>query len=187
MKISINEPCHENWDGMTPNDKGAFCHRCEKDVVDFSRMGISQIKNFFSKPQDNGKVCGRFKESQLQELSFDDFFSRFTYWNFSRKFAVIFFMAFGFWIFSNTAVAQSNEHLTGKVMYVPDKNPKADPLKNPKQPKTPKHPKTPKGPKHPEKIGMVSCEKPKEKEKILMGDVYVPLEEKHVPPSSPKR
>lgn len=183
MKISINEPCHENWDGMTPNKNGAFCHSCAKDVIDFSKMGIAQIKNFFSKPEESGKICGRFKESQLQELSFDDFFSRFTYWNFSRKFAVIFFMAFGFWIFSNSsAMAQKTEHLQGKVMYVPDKNPKADTSKT----KTPKNPKSPKGPKHPAKTGMISCEKPKEKEKMLMGDIDVPREEKHTPSPSPK-
>jgi len=114
MKISITEPCHENWEAMTPNQQGAFCGSCQKDVVDFSKMSIQGIKNFFSKPK--GKVCGRFEETQLQELSFDDFFAKFTYWNFSKKFAVIFFMAFGFWIFSNNMAAQNSERmLKGEV------------------------------------------------------------------------
>ena len=130
MKISINEPCHENWDAMTPNDKGAFCKSCAKDVVDFSKMGIAEIKSFFSKPQ--GKVCGRFEEKQLQELTFDDFFAKFTYWNFTKKFAVIFFMAFGFWIFSNaSAFAQNNRNMMkGEVMCVPDRTPKKEIPKN---------------------------------------------------------
>lgn len=121
MNISINEPCHENWEAMTPNQQGAFCKSCMKDVIDFSKMSLDQVKNFFSKPQL--KVCGRFEEKQLQELSFDDFFSRFTYWNFSKKFVVIFFMAFGFWIFSNSsAFAQRGEHmLKGEVAVMPDK------------------------------------------------------------------
>jgi hypothetical protein len=122
MKISIAEPCHENWDAMTPNKQGAFCNSCVKDVVDFSNKSIDEIKNFFSKPQ-TGKVCGRFEEKQLQELTFDDFFARFTYWNFSKKFAVIFFMAFGFWIFSNAnAMAQSDKHkMKGEVMVMSEK------------------------------------------------------------------
>jgi hypothetical protein len=122
MKISIAEPCHENWDAMTPNKQGAFCHSCVKDVVDFSNKSLEEIKNFFSKPQ-TGKVCGRFEEKQLQELSFDDFFSRFTYWNFTKKFAAIFFMSFGFWIFSNsTAMGQSDRHMMkGEIMVAPAK------------------------------------------------------------------
>ncbi len=119
MKISINEPCHENWEAMTPNQQGAFCGSCQKNVVDFSKKTIEDIKSFFSKPQ--GKVCGRFEETQLQELSFDDFFSRFKYWNFSKKFAVIFFLAFGFWIFSGNAAMAQSHHLKGEVEFVPEK------------------------------------------------------------------
>jgi len=118
MKIDIKEPCHENWEAMTPNQQGAFCGSCQKDVVDFSKMSLQGIKNFFSKPQ-NGKVCGRFEEKQLQELSFDDFFAKFTYWNFSKKFAVIFFMAFGFWIFSNSGAMAQTHHLQGAVVAEP--------------------------------------------------------------------
>ena len=65
MKISINEPCHENWDKMTPNDKGAFCLSCQKNVVDFSNKTITQIKDFFRKKTEAESVCGRFDESQL--------------------------------------------------------------------------------------------------------------------------
>jgi len=120
MKISINEPCHENWETMTPNQQGAFCKSCMKDVVDFSKKSLEDIKAFFSKPQE-GRVCGRFEEKQLQELSFDDFFAKFTYWNFAKKFAVIFFMAFGFWIFSNSTAMGQTQHLKGEVAYIPEK------------------------------------------------------------------
>jgi hypothetical protein len=53
MKISINEPCHENWDKMKSNDKGAFCLSCQKNVVDFSNKTISEIKDFFRKKISN--------------------------------------------------------------------------------------------------------------------------------------
>ncbi len=188
MKISINEPCHENWNGMTPNQEGAFCKSCAKDVVDFSKMGITQIKSFFSKNDSSEKVCGRFKETQIKELSFDDFFSKFTYWNSTKKFAIIFFMAFGFWIFSSSsAMAQKEQPLMGKVSYVPDKNPKTDTTKN----KNTKHTKNPKSPKGTKTMGMVKCENPqhnkqaaKNESKVLMGDVDISHEEK---PQAPEK
>lgn len=112
MNIQINEPCHENWQNMTPNQQGAFCKVCNKDVIDFSKKSIAEIKSFFTEKAE-GKICGRFEKKQLVYLSFDDFFNSFKYWALSKKFAVIFFFTFGF--MSYTSNAQSNTHLTGKV------------------------------------------------------------------------
>jgi hypothetical protein len=112
MKIQINDPCHENWQDMTPNQQGAFCKVCNKDVVDFSKKSITEIKSFFTEKAE-GKICGRFEKKQLVYLSFDDFFNSFKYWALSKKFAVIFFFTFGF--LSLNTNAQSDKHLTGKV------------------------------------------------------------------------
>jgi len=112
MNIQINEPCHENWQDMTPNQQGAFCKVCQKDVVDFSKKSISQIKTFFAEKAE-GKICGRFEKKQLVYLSFDDFFASFKYWALSKKFAVVFFFTFGFMMFNGCA--QGDTHLTGKV------------------------------------------------------------------------
>jgi len=175
MKISINEPCQENWDAMTPNTQGAFCKSCLKDVVDFSKMGVTQIKLFFSKNESSEKICGRFKETQLQELSFDDFFSRFRYWNFTKKFAVIFFLFFGFWVFSNSLSAQNTQHLKGEVMIMPDKTPKKDTTKK----KDPKN----------IKMGKIKCDNTprnqacKKETKMMMGDVAAPIENKQPLPT----
>ena len=112
MNIQINDPCHENWQNMTPNQQGAFCNVCNKDVVDFSKKSVTEIKSFFAEKAE-GKICGRFEKKQLVYLSFDDFFASFKYWALSRKFAVIFFFTFGF--LSLTTNAQGDKHLTGKV------------------------------------------------------------------------
>lgn len=164
MNISINEPCHENWDTMTPNQQGAFCGSCQKNVVDFSKMSLEKIKEFFSKPSD-GKVCGRFEEKQLTELSFDAFFARFRYWNFAKKFAIIFFLAFGFWVFSAAKAQAQERHLKGEVMYVPEKpkSVKKDTVKKQiAKPVTQKH-----------LMGKIKCVKPvvKEPEPMIMGAV----------------
>jgi hypothetical protein len=65
FQLQIPEPCHENWDKMTPVDKGRFCDSCQKAVVDFTGMSDSQLVAFFKKPS-TGSVCGRFYNDQLE-------------------------------------------------------------------------------------------------------------------------
>jgi hypothetical protein len=68
LSISIPKPCHEDWNEMTPIEQGAFCGKCAKTVVDFTKKSTKEIKNFFlSRSQD--KTCGRFLSSQLDSSS----------------------------------------------------------------------------------------------------------------------
>lgn len=62
--LHIPEPCHENWDAMTPQDKGRHCQSCNKIVVDFSVMTDRQVLDYFKNAQ--GNTCGRFHNDQLQ-------------------------------------------------------------------------------------------------------------------------
>jgi len=64
IQLTIAEPCHENWENMTPVEKGKFCGSCQKQVVDFSLMSDRQVAEFFKKPS-TGSVCGRFMTDQL--------------------------------------------------------------------------------------------------------------------------
>lgn len=63
IKLFVPTPCHENWNAMTPQDRGRFCAACQKTVVDFSVMSDQQLATFFKKPV--GSVCGRFSDQQL--------------------------------------------------------------------------------------------------------------------------
>ena len=65
FQLQIPEPCHENWDKMTPGDKGRFCDSCQKTVHDFTGMTDAQLIAFFKKPS-TGSVCGRFYSDQLE-------------------------------------------------------------------------------------------------------------------------
>ncbi|WP_125722165.1 energy transducer TonB [Flavobacterium ustbae] len=67
-KIIIPKPCNEDWDKMTPNENGRFCLSCSKTVVDFSSMLPEEIKHYFDQHR-NEKICGRFKESQIDILT----------------------------------------------------------------------------------------------------------------------
>lgn len=63
IHLSIPRPCHENWEAMTPTEKGKFCASCQKTVVDFTSMSDRQIAEFFKKPASS--VCGRAHNDQL--------------------------------------------------------------------------------------------------------------------------
>lgn len=64
LQLNVAEPCHENWNQMSPADQGRFCGSCQKEVVDFSTMSDAQLVQFFKKPS-TGSVCGRFMAEQL--------------------------------------------------------------------------------------------------------------------------
>ena len=69
LQLHIPTPCHENWDKMTPVERGRFCGSCQKQVVDFTNMSDREIAMFFKKPilsqSKDGSVCGRFMQDQL--------------------------------------------------------------------------------------------------------------------------
>ena len=67
-KLTIPEPCPENWDKMTPNENGRYCMSCSKTVVDFTSMSPNEVQHFFIQNQ-NKKICGRFKNSQLDTIN----------------------------------------------------------------------------------------------------------------------
>jgi len=63
IRVQVKEPCHENWQNMTENEKGRFCGSCQKTVVDFTLMSDKQILDHLSKA--SGGTCGRFANDQL--------------------------------------------------------------------------------------------------------------------------
>ncbi len=62
-QIHIPAPCSENWDTMTPVEKGRFCAACQKTVIDFTYKSDEEIIRFFQNKKDN--VCGGFSANQL--------------------------------------------------------------------------------------------------------------------------
>ncbi len=67
-KITISEPCQEDWNKMTPNDQGRFCMSCAKTVVDFTAMLPEEVQHFFIQNQ-NQNICGRMRKSQLDSIT----------------------------------------------------------------------------------------------------------------------
>ena len=63
MKISIPEPCHEDWTAMTPRERGRHCASCAKTVVDFTAMTDAEVVGYLRGA--SGETCGRVRPTQL--------------------------------------------------------------------------------------------------------------------------
>jgi hypothetical protein len=64
ITLSIDNPCSESWEQMTPDNQGRFCASCRKAVIDFTAMSDQEIIQWFDLRK--GAVCGRFSGDQLQ-------------------------------------------------------------------------------------------------------------------------
>ena len=62
VNIYIPESCHENWESMTPEEKGRFCGSCKKTVFDFTKATDKEIIEHLNKEKN---TCGRFLNTQL--------------------------------------------------------------------------------------------------------------------------
>ena len=63
IQVNIPEPCHEDWNQMTPNEKGRHCKLCDKTVTDFTTASDEQIIKTL---QTETSICGRFQPTQLK-------------------------------------------------------------------------------------------------------------------------
>ena len=120
--ISIPKPCHEDWNKMTPDAKGAFCASCQKSVYDFSDKTNEEIISVFEK-EEEGKVCGRFTPAQLSQPVVS--FGNATGTNRLAVFLYALLLAFGATLFSGaetfaqTVKGETKVKVMGKMMVRP--------------------------------------------------------------------
>lgn len=62
IKITIPEPCHENWATMTPTERGRHCAVCTKEVIDFTTKTDAEVIKLV---QSNSNMCGRMRSDQV--------------------------------------------------------------------------------------------------------------------------
>ncbi|MCR4031658.1 MULTISPECIES: energy transducer TonB [Flavobacterium] len=122
-KITIAEPCHENWDQMTPNENGRFCMSCSKTVIDFTSMLPEEIQHFFIQNK-NEKICGRFRKSQLESITIQ-IPNRvlYTQTHYHKIFLLALFITMGTTLFS-CADNEGNKITIDKIEVVEDSGPK---------------------------------------------------------------
>lgn len=64
LRLAVHEPCHEDWNLMSVEEKGRHCQSCNKVVVDFTGMTDAEIVAHFTTYK--GNTCGRFRTEQLE-------------------------------------------------------------------------------------------------------------------------
>lgn len=104
----IPKPCHENWNNMTPQEKGRHCDVCSKVVVDFTQKTPVEVDKIMNEAE--GKVCGNFNINQLNQEAQMKVFKNPTNL-FNRNFKYFAMSVFGFFAFNKKTEAQ----LKGKV------------------------------------------------------------------------
>ncbi|MDQ0592845.1 hypothetical protein QFZ37_001214 [Chryseobacterium ginsenosidimutans] len=62
--LQVPNPCSENWELMSPQEKGRFCSVCSKCVIDFTQKHPQEIQQIFAERKDEN-ICGRFYSDQL--------------------------------------------------------------------------------------------------------------------------
>ncbi|WP_124635134.1 hypothetical protein [Taibaiella sp. KBW10] len=122
--MKIAEPCHENWNDMTPNATGRHCALCNKTVVDFTNWETDDIRQYIT---NNANTCGQMSVDQLQEESIQPVAflpeivrSSLPYWKKIAAVVVLFF--------SLASCANAQEPL-GEVAPVKVDTPKADTIR----------------------------------------------------------
>lgn len=130
-KVSIPDPCSEDWNEMSPTERGAFCQKCQIDVVDFTYKSPNEIKTILM--DNRGKhLCAHIKKSQIEQLNLD-----YAIWEnqsvrtFHSKFLWACIMVFGMSLFTACNSAPEEEQYdVGMVEYVPDSTDQDDPIIN---------------------------------------------------------
>ncbi len=118
-KLNIPSPCHENWNGMIPNENGRFCGSCQKTVVDFTTKTEQEIIDYFA-THTRKHICGKFKTAQLDQPAKIPFQKN----RHTLKFLAALLLVFGISLFScSTDVKQPKagpaQEIMGGLTYAP--------------------------------------------------------------------
>lgn len=122
IRITIPEPCSENWNAMTPQGDGRHCAQCCKVVVDFTSMEPREITDYLMQHREQ-KVCGRFSNAHLdtplpwtpEEYTEKVALSPLTW---LQKVAAIVVLAFGLMAGGCTMGVKSDSRTTGEPLPV---------------------------------------------------------------------
>lgn len=97
--VRIPEPCHEDWNKMTVDEKGRFCNVCSKSVVDFTSKTDTEIHSILIEKSAE-KVCGRFNKNQVERPIDTQYYPINTSSGFRKVFLAAVFLVFGAFLFS---------------------------------------------------------------------------------------
>jgi hypothetical protein len=96
--IHIPNPCSENWESMSPQEKGRFCSVCNKCVIDFTQKQPHEVQQIIEAKLDE-PICGRFYDDQLshkdeRSLKVKEKFFRYIPSSFQNSTITLFILSF---------------------------------------------------------------------------------------------
>ena len=68
VRLSIPDPCQEDWGQMDTSSGHRFCGKCQSSVIDFSRLTRKQAVRAIKSAE--GRVCGRLVRDSHGEVIF---------------------------------------------------------------------------------------------------------------------
>ncbi len=115
--IQIQTPCSEDWNTMTPNEKGSFCQSCSKNVLDLTKLSNAEIHSVLTQNQHES-ICTRIQNKQLDALNLEiEQWSRGTRYHMQRAMVASLLIVFGLTLFSCTNKQQEEQiRITQKKM-----------------------------------------------------------------------
>jgi hypothetical protein len=69
LHLPIADPCHENWDAMSPVQRGRFCKSCDKQVFDLSSMTEPEARGVL-REHAGGNICVRYCHDTAGNIRF---------------------------------------------------------------------------------------------------------------------
>lgn len=103
--LTINEPCYQGWENMSRSDKGRFCSSCKKEVHDFSKSTLDEIKQAYAQSEDG--LCGHVPVRILQEQHFEKHLFK-GHFSHLKKFWIAAVFCFGASLFNVNAAHASS-------------------------------------------------------------------------------
>lgn len=94
--LQIKDPCSEDFSKMIKKHQGAFCSKCQKDVIDVSNRTHEEVLDIISQYFHEGNTCIRIEQKQSEDFNHD-----FNQWRFRRqqsKFINLFVLLVVFWV-----------------------------------------------------------------------------------------
>ena len=107
--FNIPSPCSEDWNEMTPTDKGAFCDKCAFEVIDFTKMDAVEVREVLQ-ARAGSKTCAHISKNQMEVINSDyHHWDNQTHKTFRSKFLYACMIVFGMGLF--TACSPSSENI----------------------------------------------------------------------------
>jgi hypothetical protein len=66
--LRIAEPCPENWDAMSGDERARFCARCELSVTNLTELRRAEAEALLSQRTPGQRVCVRVTRDAQQNV-----------------------------------------------------------------------------------------------------------------------